>query len=498
MAVAATREGIEVKNPVTGEVIGTVVRSSREDVETAVEHARAVQHNWNALGVRERCRVMRKWGDLLWEDQQQAMRTIRDETGKTDTGGFIEVIGVDNAVNYYTQHAPKLLSPQVRSPGFPVVQRGKVIYKPHGVVGIISPWNYPMALAMLDAIPALIAGNAVVFKPSEITPYSVLYAVDLMHRAGVPTHVAQVVTGDGNTGAALVDLADYIGFTGSTAVGRQIGIRAAERLIPCSLELGGKDAMLVLKDANIELAASGAVIGACENAGQMCISVERVYVEAPIYDRFVARVKHFAEQVAVGAGDGFDVHMGSMTHEREVQRVEEHIRDAVEKGAEVIAGGKRRPELGPNFFEPTVLVNVDHSMKVMREETFGPLIPIMKVGSEAEAIRLANDSEYGLSGTIFTTDLDRGERLAMQLNTGDISVNRHTGVAGSPRLPWGGQKHSGIGRRGGPEGLMRFVTPQSILVDTQIGMKPSVTLVDPIVLAALKFMRVVRRWLPFV
>mgnify|MGYP000423045753 CR=1 FL=1 len=502
MAVAerpltSVTEKIEVTNPVTGAVIGAIHKSTREEVRAAVERARKAQQGWAAMSVKERGALIRRWGDLLWEDQRNAMKIIRDESGKNDTGAYAEIIFIDNYVNYYVQHAPRLLAPKRRPPAFPLIQWAKVYYKPWGVVGMITPWNYPLGLSLCDAIPALIAGNAVVFKPSEITPFSTLYAIDLMHKAGIPRDVVQVVTGDGSTGAALVDLVDYVGFTGSTAVGRKVAVNAAERLIPYSLELGGKDAMIVLQDANVDLAASGVFIGGTENAGQMCISVERVYVEDPIYDRFVERVRHFAGQVNIGSGDGYDVHVGSLTNEREMLRVERHIQDAVDKGAQLLSGGKRRPDLGPLFFEPAVLVNVDHSMDVMREETFGPIIPIMKVKDADEAIRMANDSEYGLSGSIFTRDLKRGEQLATRIDTGDIGVNRAAAVAASPKLPWGGQKNSGVGRRGGPEGLLRFVSTQSVLVDRQIGTKPALALLDPLTLNFLKLMRTVRRVLPF-
>lgn len=495
---APAQDRIQVKNPITGEIIGAVAQSSRQDVASAVERARAAQPTWEAWGVRERCRILRKWRNLLWKNQQEIARIIRQETGKTDMGAFSEVYGTDQAVNYYTSVAPRLLAPQDRTPIFPFIQRGKVYFRPYGVIGFITPWNYPVFLGMMDCVPALLAGNTMIIKPSEITPYSALYMVDLMHQAGVPAHVAQVVTGDGSAGAALVDLVDYVCFTGSTAVGRKVAVQAADRLIPYTLELGGKDAMIVLRDANIELAASQAVIGACENAGQACVSTERIYVEAPIYDHFVERVKHYARQVAVGSGDGTHIHMGSLTNERELLRVEEHIRDAVEKGAEVVFGGQRRPDLGPLFFEPTVLIQVDHSMKVMREETFGPLIPIMRVSNEEEAIQLANDSEYGLSALIFTTDLDHGERLAARLRTGDVSVNRAYLVMSSIRMPWGGRKHSGSGQRGGPEGLMRYVTTQAVAVDTQIGAWAAVSLVDSKMLALLKLLRIIRRFVRFI
>jgi succinate-semialdehyde dehydrogenase / glutarate-semialdehyde dehydrogenase len=494
---ADAQEEISITNPITGEVIGAVKQFSRQDMQDAVKKARSAQIEWGAMSVKARCRIIRRWGDSLWDNHKQVMEIIRKETGKNDTGAFLEIIGVDNTVGYYTSRGPRILRSKKRRPLFPVVQKARVHYKPHGVAGFITPWNYPFALAMMDVIPALIAGNTAIIKPSEITPFSAFKAIDLLYEAGLPENVIQIVTGDGKTGAALVDYADYINFTGSTAVGRKVAVVAAERLIPYCLELGGKDSAIILKDANIELAASSMFIGGCENAGQMCLSIERVYVEEAIYDHFIDRVLHFAGQLKISAEGGFDVHIGSLTNERELLRVEEHIQDALDKGAKSVFGGRRLPEIGPLFFEPAVLVDVDHSMKVMTEETFGPIIPIMKVADEKEAIKWANDSEYGLSGLIFTKNGKYGANLATQLDTGDISVNRAGAVVGSLDLPWGGQKASGVGRRGGPEGLLRFTTTQSIVIDSQIAMKPSLTLIDPFVLRMLKLMRRVRRIFPF-
>ncbi|MDZ4671186.1 MAG: succinic semialdehyde dehydrogenase [Phototrophicales bacterium] len=486
---------IDVKNPVTGELIGVVPKTDQKTIAHVFEQAQDAFPRWAALSVAQRGQMLRKWGDLMWAEQNRVMRMIRDETGKNDTGAFLELIGLDNTLNYYIPQAPKLLAPQRRPSLFPIIQRSRVFFKPHGVVGIISPWNYPLFLALGDAVPALLAGNVIVLKPSEFTPFTAMVAVDLMMQAGIPQNVVQIVTGDGTTGKALIDLADYVCFTGSTATGRKVAVQAAERLIPYSLELGGKDPMIVLEDANLDIASASAIMNACENAGQMCISTERVYVAEKIYDEYVGRVVDYAKSLTMGAGDGLDVHMGSMTTERELLRTEAHIQDALNKGAELVFGGKRRPELGPLFIEPAVLIHVDHSMMVMKDETFGPIVPIMKVSNEQEAIRLANDSEYGLSASIYTRDLARGERLAVQLETGSVTINRGSaGVAASIALPWGGDKASGVGRRGGPEGLYRFTKAQSVFTDTLIGTQASLTLLDPLTLFGVKAMRVVRRF----
>jgi succinate-semialdehyde dehydrogenase/glutarate-semialdehyde dehydrogenase len=432
-------------------------------VQAAVERTRAAQPGWEALGIQARVRLLRRWADMIWADQERLLDTICAETGKARVGAFNELFVFDNTVAYYANRATRILRPQTRRGLFPIFQPVRVHYRPHGVVGFITPWNYPFLLAFCDMIPALVAGNTAVIKPSEVTPFSAHYGVEMLRKAGVPSEVVQLVDGAGETGAALVDAVDYISFTGSTAVGRKVAAQAAQRLIPYSLELGGKDPLIVLRDADLDQAAAGALIGALENAGQVCTSVERVYVEAPVYDAFLDQLMRRINALALGTT--YIHHMGSLTNERELLRTEAHIADAVSKGARVLSGGKRRPDLGPLFFEPVILAGVDHSMSVMQEETFGPVVAVMYVADAAEAVRLANDSPYGLSGTIYTRDMRRGEALARQIDSGDVSLNRPLAIWGAAASPMGGQKSSGIGRRGGPEGLLRFVTPQSIVLD---------------------------------
>jgi acyl-CoA reductase-like NAD-dependent aldehyde dehydrogenase len=487
---------IEVTNPVTGAVIAHVPVTSRADVRRAVERARAAQPAWGALSIYERCRLLDKWAGLLWRGRDKLMRLIRDETGKPDSGAFLEVFVLDNLVAHYARTAPAALYPHERRPLFPAVQTARVRYHPFGVCGFITPWNYPLALALVDVVPALIAGNACLLKPSERAPLSARYAVDLLHQAGIPDEIVQVLPGDGETGTALVDGVDYLAFTGSVDVGRKVAQRAAKRLIPYSLELGGKDPLLVLKDADLDLAATGALRGALENAGQMCISIERVYVEAPVYDAFIEKLLHHAATLKLGAGSGMDVHIGSLSGLAELERTEAHIADALAKGARLLHGGKRRPDLGALFFEPTILVDVDHTMLVMRDETFGPIVPVMRVANVDEAVRLANDSVYGLSAAIYTADLALGERVAARLECGDVTINRTQMVFGTPSLPMGGRKQSGIGRRGGVEGLLRFVQPQAVVIDKMIGAQPSVTFVEPLLYRLVLASRRVRRWLP--
>ena len=338
---------IRVNNPVTGEEIGVLPVVDAEEVAAVVRRARAAQPQWEALGVRERCRLLRAWADRVWADRATLMQIIRRETGKNDSGAFAEIAVIDLITTYYVNSAPRILHAQTRKALFPIIQRARVYFHPHGVVGFITPWNYPYLNGWQDLIPALLAGNSVVVKPSEITPYTSAYCVEKMVEVGIPRDVIQVINGAGETGRALLEEVDCISFTGSTAVGRKIATRAAERLIPFTLELGGKDPLIVLDDADLEAAVYGVLRASLENAGQACISVERIYVEAGIYDAFIARALEVVQQVTLGSGDGYDLCMGCLTNMRELIRTEEHIRDAVEKGAKVLYGGNRRPDLVP-------------------------------------------------------------------------------------------------------------------------------------------------------
>jgi aldehyde dehydrogenase (NAD+)/succinate-semialdehyde dehydrogenase/glutarate-semialdehyde dehydrogenase len=489
---------IRVLSPLTGEPLGTLPQMQRDQIAAVVERARAAQPAWEALGVKARARLLRQWVDLVLRDRATLIEIIRQETGKTESSALVEILALDNIANYYAKHAPRILRSQRRQPLIPLVQRAQVNYYASGVVAFITPWNYPYLNSLCDLLPALVAGNAVVVKPSELAPYAAIYGVEKLIEVGVPRDVVGVVTGDGKAGSTLVDYVDMISVTGSTTTGRSVALRAAERLIPYSLELGGKDPLIVLDDADLDAAVMGTLRAALENAGQACISVERVYVEAGIYDRFVARALELIQQMPVGAESGMATCVGCLTNERELLRTEAHIQNALERGARVLHGGKRRPDLGALFFEPTLLVDVNHTMQVMQEETFGPLVPIMKVRDAEEAVRLANDSQYGLSASIYSRDLKRAQSLASRLQCGDVAINRPLMIFGTPDLPMGGVKQSGIGRRNGAEGLLRFVRTQSILSDTLIGSQPALTFTDSTSLAAFNVMRRLRRWLPFV
>ena len=493
----ADQAKIAVINPVTGKAIDHVIPASRAAVQATADRARAAQPAWVARGIKERIRLLRRWADLVWADQKGAIDVICAETGKTRTEAYAEIFVADNTVAYYGNHAPRLLRPQARRALFPIFQQAHVHYQAHGVVGLITPWNYPFYLVFGDLIPALMAGNTAVIKPTEIAPLSARYGVAKMHQAGIPTDVVQIVDGAGETGAALVDVVDCIAFTGSTEVGRQVAVRAAERLIPCSLEMGGKDPLIVLDDADLEQAVSGVLIGALQNAGQMCTSTERVYVMETVYDAFIEQLLAQVQQMRLGGGEGD--HCGSLTNEAELRRTEDQINDAVAKGAQVIYGSQRRPDLGPLFFEPTLLVNVDHTMAVMREETFGPLIPVMKIHSEAEAVALANDSHYGLSGAIYTRNMRRGTALARQIDSGDININRPAAIWGAVAAPMGGQKDSGITRRNGPEGMLRFVSVHTIVTDRvpRVLIPPGLMYFTPRLRWLIALRRRLMRFLPF-
>ncbi len=491
-----TENTIAVTNPVTGEEIGRIPVFLPADVAEAVERGRRAQPAWAALTVQERGRLLSRWRHLLWERQEEAIDILCQENGKTETSAMLEFAIVDSVAGYYIRHAPHILRMQNRRALFPFFQAARVYRKPHGVVGIITPWNYPLMLLFVDAFAALMTGNVVVAKPSEITPFIAEYGLELMREAGIPHDVMQLVHGDGSTGAALVEQADYIQFTGSTRVGRKIGQRCAERLIPYSLELGGKDPAVVLADVDPKQIAVSLIQGAFENAGQACISIERAYIEEGVYDAVVQELQRYAPQITLGTGE--DATVGSMTNENEVRRTQAHIADALEKGATVLHGGNPRPDLGPYFFEPTILVNVDHTMAVMREETFGPVLPIMKVRDAEEAVQLANDSDYGLSATVYGKDLRRAEHIALRIDSGDVNINRPGFAFGTPSLPIGGQKNSGQGgRRNGAEGLLKYTASQSIMLDKMLVAEESLVIASPFATMSLRAMRLLRKILPF-
>ena len=458
---------LTVRNPATLEEIAVLPIASSAEVAAAVARARQAQALWQNTSVAERSRLLYRLRDLLLDEQDKLADVLTSETGKPRAEAYAnELFYLCDAIGHWAKKSAKYLRPKRIRPHFLLLKAKKVVilYAPRGVVGIISPWNFPLTLTLGDAIPALMAGNAVVIKPSELAPLSALFGAEMAARAGFPENLLQVVVGAGETGEALIDQADMIAFTGSIETGKRVMRRAAERLIPVSLELGGKDPMIVLKDADIERAAGACVWGALMNAGQVCTSIERVYVEAPVYQPFVDKVVEKVRALRQGPSAD-EVDIGSMTSAAQLEKVAGQVTEAVAGGAKVLVGGRRNPMHKGYFYEPTVLVDVDPTMSVMTEETFGPIIPITKVKDAEEAIRLANDSRYGLSGAIFSRSATDAWRLAEKLQCGSLCINDSLANFIIPDAPMGGTKESGFGYRHGAEGIRKFCQQKSIVID---------------------------------
>ena len=467
-APETTATTIEVENPATGQVIATIPVVPPEEVAAFAERARRAQPGWEALGFDGRAAVMKRCQKWVSDNSGRVIETIMSETGKAYEEALVAEIGyAEAAFRFWAANAEKYLAEEKVRSASPFVKGRKLIvrYAPLGVVGVIGPWNYPLTNSFGDSIPAMMAGNTVLLKPSEVTPLTSMLMAEMLRECGLPENVFQVATGRGATGAALIDEVDMIMFTGSTATGKKVMQKAAETLTPVSLELGGKDPMIVLSDADLERAANTAVFYGMMNSGQTCISIERVYVEEPVYDEFVSKVTEKVRAIRQGdpAGGAGTVEVGSMTFPKQVDIVEGHVNDALAKGAKALTGGHRGSGKG-YYFEPTVLVDVTPDMECMREETFGPTLPIMKVRDAEEAIRLANDSVYGLGGSVFTKDLSRGEAVAKRVEAGAVCVNDAVINYSALELPMGGAKTSGLGRRHGPDGIRKFCQQQSIMV----------------------------------
>jgi acyl-CoA reductase-like NAD-dependent aldehyde dehydrogenase len=470
------RVKIQSLNPATAEVLAEFEPATTLEVETAVQNATQAGAPWRQMTVTERARYLARLREALFDRRDKIARLITLEAGKPLVEAlFTEVMVVLDALEYFRRNAAKFLAPQV-VPHHNLamkLKRGRLEYVPYGVIGIISPANYPFSIPLNEIIPALVAGNTVVLKPSEFTPQVGLAIRDLFEAAQLPTGVAQVIIGDGATGRALAAAPIHkLIFTGSVATGKRVQAAAAERLLPTVLELGGKDAMIVCADANLDTASSGAVWGAFTNAGQTCVSVERVYVVRHVAERFITQCVSKAKQLRMGRGDDPETDVGPLIRERQVRIVEEQVSEAVAQGAEVLCGGARAslPGLNGFFYQPTVITRVSHRMRLMQDETFGPVLPIMVVDDEAEAVALANDSAFALSASVWTRDRKRGERLARQIEAGAVMVNDCISYFGISEAPHGGPKLSGIGRTHSRLGLMEMVQVKYIDSDLMPGL----------------------------
>lgn len=468
-SIPAKITGAEIvsRDPATGEEIGRVPLTLPEEVARAVGRARAAQPAWAAKSFRERGRIMMQARKIILKELEEIALLIARETGKPSAEAIaMELTPSLDLMQHFARKTETLLERERINIGlYGLMGRmSYLVYKPVGVIGIISPWNFPWATPMAEVVMALMAGNAVVLKPSEITPLTALKIKQVLTRAGLPNDLLQVVTGDGSTGAALVGAGvDKIMFTGSVATGKRVAEAAANYLIPVVMELGGKDPMIVLEDANIENAARGAIWGGFANCGQSCSSVERCYVHESIAEKFTQAVVAETKRLTVSGDKQGD--LGSMISEQQLRVVERHVYEATARGAVALTGGERVPDVPGPFFPPTVLTNVNHEMEIMREETFGPVLPIMTFKTDEEAVRLANDSDFGLTASVWTNDLARGRALAERIDAGTVTVNEVLYTHAIAQTPWGGVKHSGFGRTHGRAGLLELVNAQHIHVN---------------------------------
>ncbi|TQC48738.1 succinate-semialdehyde dehydrogenase (NADP(+)) [Rhodococcus sp. WS4] len=461
---AADRPTRSVVEAFTGKELATVPVGTAQDAKDAIARARVAQKEWATRPVTERAAIFHRYRDLVLENRDALMDMAQAETGKSRAAAQEEVLDISMTARHYARVAPKLLRPRRISGMLPGLTKTVVRYQPKGVVGVISPWNYPMTLAVSDAVAALLAGNAVVLKPDSQTPYCALACVDLLYQAGLPRDLFAVVPGPGSVvGTALVENTEYLMFTGSSATGQLLAEQAGRRLIGFSAELGGKNPMIVTAGANLREVTDAAVRACYSNSGQLCISIERIYVEEPIAPEFTRMFGDRVRNMKLGAGYDFGIEMGSLVSEAQVKAVSSHVDDAVVKGATVVAGGKARPDLGPLFFEPTVLTGVPEDAECYRDETFGPLVSIYPVADVDEAIDRANDTEYGLNASVWAGTKAEGEAIAARIHAGTVNVDEGYAPAwGSTGAPMGGMGVSGVGRRHGEDGLLKYTEPQTI------------------------------------
>ncbi len=492
------RKQTAIDAPVSGEIIGHIPACSIADLDLAFSLARAAQKKWVTTPLSERRRIFLRYHDLVLDKQELLLDLLQLETGKARRHALEEVLDVAIVCRYYALRLEKYLKPKRRRGALPILTKSMEYHHPVGVVGIISPWNYPLSLAVSDAVAALMAGNAVILKPDSKTPFTALLAVKLMVQAGMPSDLFRVVTGFGyELGGALISNSDFICFTGSTATGRVVAAQTGQALIKCSLELGGKNPVLVLDDADVERTVDALVRGCFSNAGQLCISFERVYLQSGVYDQFLASFTERVKGLKLGYSYDYLPEIGSLISASQLSTVQEHLQDALDKGATVLTGGKHRPDIGPYFFEPTLLTGVTEEMTIYREETFGPLVSVYRFNRIEEALELANNSEYGLNAAVFTRSNTTGEAVAQQIQCGTVNVNEAYAAAwASVDAPMGGMKGSGLSRRHGSEGIMKYTESQNVATQRLLPIGPlpgmAVASYARIMIIALRLLR----WIP--
>ena len=472
--LTATGPAMELRSPITGDVIGELPTSTPADVEVGAQLAHRAQAEWAARPIAERARLLLDFHDHLL-DQRDYFIDLLQSVGKDRLSAANEVFHVALTARYYGRTARRYVHSERGQGILPLLTRVDRHYVPKGLVGLIGPWNYPLTMAISDGLAALVAGNAIMLKPDHQTPLIALAAVELLRRTGLPPDLWQVVHGRGVVvGRELIDVSDFVCFTGSTATGRMVAAQCANRLIGCSLELGGKNPMVILEDADVEAAADGAVRASFLNAGQTCVATERIYVAEPLFDAFTRAFVARTQAIRLGNAPDFEHDMGSLINQDQLERVSAHVEDARAKGATVLTGGRRREDLGELFYEPTILTGVTPEMDCYADETFGPVVSVYPVIDEDEAVARANDSDYGLNASVWTSDHDRGRRVASKIKCGTVNVNEgFAATFGSIDAPMGGMKNSGLGRRQGQDGIRRFVDVQSVATQTGIPLAPS-------------------------
>ncbi|MDR0627272.1 MAG: succinate-semialdehyde dehydrogenase (NADP(+)) [Bifidobacteriaceae bacterium] len=474
VTTVAERRRRSIVSPIDGAELGQVPVCEPDDVWAAAGRARAAGQRWAARSVSHRCGVMERFKDLLVANRDDLLDLVHAENGKARVAAFEEFLDAVLTAGYYAAKAPSVLRRHRRAGALPILTSTYVRAVAKGVVGVIAPWNYPLTLAISDAIPALLAGNGVVIKPDSATPLTALLLVKLVRRAGLDPDLLQVVTGPGKElGRPIIEASDYLMFTGSTATGRQVAAQCGERLIGCSAELGGKNALLVLADAPLGRTVEGAVQASFANSGQLCISIERIYVARPRFEEFAGAFAARTADLKLGGGGGWDIDMGPLISQTQLDKVADHVDEAVAKGATVLTGGRRRPDLGQLFFEPTVLAGVTDDMAVAKEETFGPVVALYPVDSDEEAIELANRTDYGLNASVWTGSPAHGRWVGEQLRAGTVNINEGYAAAfGSTDAPMGGFGISGLGRRHGPEGLIKYTELQTVATERVMAIGP--------------------------